>query len=173
MNRVLIIGSNGAGKTTFSYALAQKTGLPLIHIDQIYWQTGWQVTPSEEIDLAVLEYAQGPRWIIEGNNIRSLHLRLPFADTLFWFEFSPLVCLWNILLRHFQWLGKTRPDLPDGCESHLTLAFLRSAWGFNRKNRQTLQTLLQQHPHLRAVRFTRRAQVKAYLTRLSEHSGRD
>lgn len=48
MERVVIIGSNGAGKSTFSYALADKTGLPLIHLDQIYWHDDWQVTPREE-----------------------------------------------------------------------------------------------------------------------------
>lgn len=48
MKRVLIIGGNGAGKTTFSYKLCTQTGFPLIHIDKVYWRDHWEVTPREE-----------------------------------------------------------------------------------------------------------------------------
>jgi len=42
MNRILIPGSGGSGKTTFTRKLAAKTGLPLHHLDTLYWQPGWQ-----------------------------------------------------------------------------------------------------------------------------------
>ena len=45
MRRVLVVGISGAGKSTFSRALAQKTGLPLIHLDKEFWQPGWKETP--------------------------------------------------------------------------------------------------------------------------------
>ena len=69
MERILIIGGNGAGKSTFSYALAKKLGLPLIHLDQIYWHGCWEVTPREEFLEKVMEEAQKDRWIIDGNNL--------------------------------------------------------------------------------------------------------
>ena len=87
MERILIIGSNGAGKSTFSYKLAEKTGLPLIHLDQIYWYGDWQVTPREQFEQIVLEEAKKSKWIIEGNNMKSLEQRLKYADAVFWFEF--------------------------------------------------------------------------------------
>jgi adenylate kinase family enzyme len=34
VRRVLVIGSGGSGKRTFARALATRTGLPLVHLDQ-------------------------------------------------------------------------------------------------------------------------------------------
>jgi adenylate kinase family enzyme len=39
--RVIVTGLAGSGKSTFSLALAVKTGLPVIHLDLHFWQPGW------------------------------------------------------------------------------------------------------------------------------------
>ena len=38
--KILIIGCAGAGKSSLSRQLHQHTALPLIHLDQLYWQPG-------------------------------------------------------------------------------------------------------------------------------------
>lgn len=163
MQKILIIGSNGAGKSTFSYALAEKLDLPLVHIDQIYWRGCWDVTPREEFEHMVALEAQKEKWIIEGNNIKSLEGRLQYADTVFWFEFPPLICIFNIFKREWHYRGKVRPDLPDACVSKLRLSFLRYAWLFNKRNRARIIELLKRYPHIEVIRFTGRRQVKSYL----------
>jgi len=55
MQRVLVIGISGAGKSTFSRALARKTGLPLVHLDKEYWQPGWTGTPKAQWRARVAE----------------------------------------------------------------------------------------------------------------------
>ena len=52
MKKIIIIGSPGAGKSTFSFALAEKTGLPLYHIDKLFWKAGWVSVEKEELDMA-------------------------------------------------------------------------------------------------------------------------
>lgn len=131
MERVMIIGSNGAGKSTFSYELSSKMQLPLIHIDKIYWHNRWEVTPREEFEKIVFSEAQKARWLIEGNNLRSLNQRLQYADTVIWFEFPPVVCAVNILKRELKYRNKVRPDMPDECISALNFNFLKCAWRFN------------------------------------------
>ena len=37
MNRILVIGSSGAGKSTFAKELAKRTGIPLYHLDLIWF----------------------------------------------------------------------------------------------------------------------------------------
>ena len=162
MRRILIIGSNGAGKSTFSFQLAEKLNLPLVHIDQIYWRGSWDVTPEDEFDRVVRAEAEKPAWIIEGNNIRSLPRRLERADTVFWFEFPPPLCVLNILRRERKYRGKVRPDMPDQCVSRWDLDFLKMVWAFNRKNHDRIQTLLGQYGHLNVIRFTSYRQIRRY-----------
>lgn len=166
MQRILMIGSNGAGKSTFSFRLSETLELPLVHIDQIYWRGCWDVTPEVEFDRIVRGEAAKDRWIIEGNNIRSLPDRLIRADTVFWFEFPPLLCVWNILRRELKYRGQVRPDMPDQCVSRCDLAFLKMVWAFNRKNRNRIQALLSQYDHLSVIRFTNYCQVRRYWKQL-------
>jgi adenylate kinase family enzyme len=84
--RVVVTGMAGSGKSTFSRALAVKTGLPVIHLDLHFWKPGW-VAPSEDewrenqrIMLA------GEAWIADGNNQDTLGLRLERADTVVFLE---------------------------------------------------------------------------------------
>lgn len=166
MKRVMIIGSNGAGKSTFSYELAEKTGLPLVHLDQLYWRNHWEVTPREEFEGAVLTEAQKPCWIIEGNNLRTLEQRLRHADTVFWFEFSPLRCVWNVIKRELKYHGRVRPDMPDECVSKLDFKFLKTVWKFNRKNRERIRAALALAEQVQVRRFTKYRQVRKYLREL-------
>ena len=163
MKRILIIGGNGAGKSTFSRALADKTGLPLYHLDKLYWYGDWQVTPREEFLEQVEAITQSSQWIIEGNNLRSLSCRLARADTVFWLTFSPARCVWNVICRELRYHGKARPDMPASCLSRLDPEFLKTVWHFNRKNNETIRKLLQAHPHLQVIRFTGYRQMKTFL----------
>lgn len=166
MERVLIIGSNGAGKSTFSFRLAEKTGLPLIHIDQIYWRDTWDVTPEAEFDRRVQAETQNPRWIIEGNNLRSLPRRLVRADTVFWFEFPPPLCVLNIFRREWAYRGRVRPDMPDQCVSRCDMKFLQMVWDFNRRNHRKIAAMLPNAENIRVIRFTNYRQVEGYLRTL-------
>ena len=86
MKKVLIIGNTGAGKTTFAKALSEKTGLPLIHLDKIFWYGNWEHISPEEFDEKLSEILSRDEWIIDGNYNRTLERRLEFADTVFFFE---------------------------------------------------------------------------------------
>ena len=163
MTRILVIGSNGAGKSTFARCLAEKTGLPLIHLDQIHWRGHWERRSAEEFEAIVFSEARKSGWIIDGNNISSLYQRLPLADTVFWFEFSPIICFFNILKRGCRYYGKVRPDMPDQCAENLSFKFFRYAWNFNHANRQRITSLLSENPHLVVIRFTNRRQANKYL----------
>ena len=48
MKRILIIGSCGAGKSTFAKRLHKETGLRLIHLDRFYHKPNWGKPTDEE-----------------------------------------------------------------------------------------------------------------------------
>src|SRR5262249_3438078 len=95
MQRVLVIGISGAGKSTFARQLAVSTRLPLIHLDTEFWQPGWKVTERAEWRAKVAKLAERDAWIMDGNYGASLDLRLPRADTVMWFDYPRLVCVWR------------------------------------------------------------------------------
>jgi len=46
--KIMIIGSGGAGKSTFARQLGSLSGLPVYHLDRYFWKPGWVATPREE-----------------------------------------------------------------------------------------------------------------------------
>ena len=97
--RILVVGSGGAGKSTFARELARRTGLPLVHLDLHYWKPGWTPTPPDEWLGRVRDLVRGDRWIIDGNYVGSLALRLERCDGVVFFDLPRLICLGGIARR--------------------------------------------------------------------------
>ena len=134
MQRVLVIGSPGAGKSTLSRSLTARTGLPLYHLDKLFWLPGWVERDRDEGRAELAEVLAGDRWIIDGNYGSTLPLRIARADTVVWLDYPTWLCLGRVLKRWWQYRGTARPDMTEDCPEHLNLEFLlyvlnfRSAW---------------------------------------------
>mgnify|MGYP000084129500 CR=1 FL=1 len=134
MQRVLVIGSPGAGKSTLAHALARRTGLPLHHLDRMHWLPGWVERDRAEGLEAVRQVLAQDRWIIDGNYGSSLPLRLTRADTVVWLDYPTHLCLGRALKRWWAYRGRSRPDMTEGCDERLDPEFLlyiarfRSEW---------------------------------------------
>lgn len=146
MKRIMIIGSPGSGKSTFSRELAELTGLPLIHLDKLFWRPGWVHCSREEFDRLLLTELEKESWIIDGNYSRTVELRLKYADTVIFFDYPRTVCLWRVIKRVFGSRGKVRPDMGEGCPERLDFEFLKYVWNFNKTELpETLKKLESDH----------------------------
>lgn len=125
--RILVVGGNGSGKTTFAAALAEKTGLPLTHVAALCWHEGWTGASPAEFDALMQPVLDAP-WIIDGNNLRSLPKRLRRAELVILFGLPRRTCVWGCTRRQLRNLGRTRPDLRPDCPEHIDLKFLRHVW---------------------------------------------
>lgn len=125
MERVLIIGSPGAGKSTLSRELARRTGLPLHHLDRLYWNPGWVETDKPAWRDAVARLASAPRWIIDGNYGGTLKLRLARADTVIDLDLPAWLCVAGILRRLIGPQARERPDMAAGCRERPNREFLK------------------------------------------------
>ena len=171
MQRVLIIGISGAGKSTFARALALRTGLPLIHLDREFWQPGWVVTQRAIWRPKVAALAAGDRWIMDGNYGSSLDLRLPRADKVFWFDYPKLKCVRRALWRSTVNYGRVRNDLAPGCLEKFDAEFIRYIWNFNSLERHTISRAMKAYgAHLQPVIFRRDGDVRAFLASLPQTS---
>ena len=164
--RILVIGGNGSGKTTFSIELAKKLNLPLLHLDKIGWRNTWEMTPREEFDRILLEELQKPEWIIDGNYARTLSKRLQYCDTVFYFDFPRLSCLLGVTSRIIKNYGKSRVDMGGYCPDRFDLSFYRNILNFNKRNRRVIYSLLENTLNIEVVVFKNRRQVKEYLDKI-------
>jgi adenylate kinase family enzyme len=139
MRRVLVIGCPGAGKTTLARQLAERSRLPLVHLDFHYWRPGWQLPDSKEWRAQVLALADAPAWIMDGNYSSTYDIRMPRADTLVWLDYPRSICMRRVLLRTLTGYGRTRPDLPESCPERLDIPFFRYVWNFPEKHRPRIE----------------------------------
>ena len=130
--KILILGCSGAGKSTLARVLADRLGLPLIHLDRLWWRPGWVERDPAEFDAELAEVLAGDRWIIDGNFSRTLHTRLQAADCAILLDYPRRKCLAGIFRRFLQYRGRTRPDLTEGCPERIDWEFFCFVWNFRK-----------------------------------------
>lgn len=125
MQRVLVVGPCGAGKSTLSHELARRLDLPLFHMDRLAWKPGWIDSTHDELRTALAPILAGERWLIDGNYGGTLPERLARADTVIVLDYPIPLCLARIVRRYRQYRGRSRPDMTEGCPEKIDLEFVR------------------------------------------------
>lgn len=145
MRKVLVIGSGGAGKSTFARRLGRVLDIEVIHLDSLYWKPGWVETPKAEWAETVAELARRDAWIMDGNYSGTFDIRLKACDTLIFLDTPRLVCLWRVLKRLIVYHRRTRPDMAAGCDEKLSLEFLLWVWNYPRTRRPKILNWMREH----------------------------
>jgi adenylate kinase family enzyme len=158
MQRILVIGPGGSGKSTLSKRLGEVLGLPVIHLDSLYWKPGWVEPDKTEWAETVRKVIAHEAWIVDGNYSGTLAERLEACDSVVFLDLPRHVCLWRVLKRVMTGYGRTRADMPDGCPEKLDLKFLSWIWSYPVRSRRKVLALLEAHRgakrvvHLRTCR---------------------
>ena len=138
MVKILVIGCGGSGKTTFARRLAARTGLPLIHLDALFWRPGWDPTPPAQWHAQVEELVRREAWIMDGNYGGTLDIRLAACDAVVFLDIPRVVCLWRVLRRQLQHGGQNRAELPAGCPERLSWEFVKWIWTYPARRRGSI-----------------------------------
>lgn len=145
MKKILVIGSGGAGKSTFAKRLGEMLKINVIHLDRLYWQPGWVEPPKAEWAANVEQLISRDEWIMDGNYSGTLEQRLAACDTAVFLDLPSRICVWRVLKRLVQYHNATRPDMAEGCHEHFNLQFLLWVWSYRRRTRPKIIRLLKQH----------------------------
>ncbi len=99
MQRIVILGCTGAGKTTFGRKLAAKLGYPATDLDDLNWLPGWTMRPTEEFFSRAKDAASHPQWVIIGNYSKVREAIWPKADAFIWLDYPFPRIFWQLLRR--------------------------------------------------------------------------
>ncbi len=167
MQRIAIIGCCGAGKSTLSNQLGLKLDLPIIHLDAYYWQPGWLETSTTEWITKQQSLIKKERWIIDGNYLQTMDIRLQAADTIILLDFPRILCLWRVVRRYLRYRGTVRSDMADGCVERLNWDFLLYVWNFAHSQRRSILSKIRPYQSYKQVMiFYHPQQVNSFLSQL-------
>ncbi|MGB4594849.1 MAG: hypothetical protein WBI14_02975 [Anaerolineaceae bacterium] len=133
--KISIIGCGGTGKSTLARQLGQITGLPVVHLDRIFWKPNWQSISREEMNHRIQEQIANPAWIIDGNYSITMPGRLEASDVVIFLDFPRGIALYNVLKRRLVYHNRSRLDMADGCKEKIDGEFLKWIWNFNKTHR--------------------------------------
>ena len=161
MKKVLVIGSGGAGKSTFAKRLGDALKIEVIHLDQIYWKPNWVKTEKDEWEEIVKKLTARESWIMDGNFGGTREMRIRACDTIIFLDIPRRVCLYRILKRVAIYHGKTRPDMAVGCVEKFDPEFILWVWNYPNRSRRVVLDQLERFAEKNSIvlRSTREADV--------------
>ena len=162
MDRIIIIGSPGAGKSCFARKLRDMTGLPLYYLDQVCHKRDRTRVTREEFDRKLLEIMQTDNWIIDGNYQRTLPIRFEACTDVFFLDYPLEQCLEGAALR----IGIKREDLP-WIEEEFDPEFRQYILDFHRDQLPRIYELVEQYQDIKRITiFHSREEADEWITRL-------
>ncbi len=163
MKRIVVIGSGGSGKSTFSRRLGEKLDIPVVHLDRLYWMAGWQRRPTGEWLGALSRELEREAWVMDGNFGATRRLRLERADTVIFLDLPRYLCMYRILKRTLLYRSGNRPDMADGCRERFDPEFIAWVWNFPARSRARLLDELRSFPEKDVIILKSRRAVTRFL----------
>ena len=161
MKKVIIIGCPGSGKSTFARKLRDKTGLPLYHLDMLYWNSDG-TTVEKDIFLKRLQSVLSePEWIIDGNYMSTMEERIKECDTIFFLDYPTEVCIQGIESRK----GKPRSDMPCVLPEDEDGEFVSFVKNFNQQTKPQITEFVSKYKSKKIISFTSRDEEKEFLAK--------
>ena len=161
MEKVIVIGCPGAGKSVFSRKLRDRTGLPLYYLDVLWHKPDKTNVSSEQFDAGLKEIMEKDRWIIDGNYLRTMERRIQMCDTVFLLDYPLEICLEGAKSR----IGKEREDLPWK-ETVFDEEFRQWILDFSRDQLPVIYELLKKYKEKKIIVFRAREEAGKYLKNL-------
>lgn len=164
--RIMVIGSGGSGKSTLAVKISKIVGIPVIHLDKLYWHN-WVAAEKDEWISLQNELIKAKSWIIDGNYGGTMDIRLENADTIIFLDINRWVCIYSAIKRWITHIGKVRPDMGDGCNEAIDMEFLRWIYEFPQKGRVNIIEKLERYKAKNIIVIKSRKEIKKWLKELA------
>jgi adenylate kinase family enzyme len=153
MQRVVVLGPGGSGKSALAAQIGEIAALPVIELDKIFWQEGLSPTPRDQWIATQQQLVQADRWIMDGDlgPYDIVETRLRASDTVAFLDFSIIRCAWRAFRR-----SRERPD------------FWLWLFGYRRQSRPFLMKEIARHaPNTTLYVLPNPAAVRQFIAKLT------
>ncbi|MBR5754677.1 MAG: AAA family ATPase [Erysipelotrichaceae bacterium] len=157
--RIIILGCPGSGKSTLARQIHEKTGLPLFHLDNVWWKQDRSHISRDEFDIKLDEIIKKDGWIIDGDYSRTYEPRFASCDTVIFLDYSEEECMKGIIER----LGTERKDIP-WTENELDHDLARQVRDYRRENRPVIYGLIGKHHDRQILIFRSREETDNWIS---------
>ena len=156
--KIIVLGCPGSGKSCFAGKLHELTGLPLIHLDNVWWRHDRTHLSRDEFDLKLAEIIQGDRWILDGDYSRTYEVRFQSCDTVIFLDYSLDECMKGITER----VGKKRADIP-WIEKNLDPELVKQVQDYAGNNRPRIYSLIEKYSEKNKLIFKTRSEADDWI----------
>ena len=159
--KIIVLGCAGSGKSTISEKLRDVTGLPLFHLDNLWWKADKSHISRKEFDQKLEEILLSDKWIIDGDYSRTYETRFKACDTVIFLDYSMDECMSGIKER----VGKVRTDIP-WVEQELDPELVKLVENYGKDNRPAVLSLLEKYSAVHRFIFKSRLEASKWIERL-------
>jgi adenylate kinase family enzyme len=142
VQKILIIGSGAAGKSSFARELGERLDVKVIHLDKLFWRPGWIETPRDEWKIIISQLVKGDSWIMDGNHGGTIEMLVNAADTVVLLDLPRTLCVYRVVKRWLTYSSGSRPDIAEGCDERFDLEFLKWIWNYPRRSLPKIESVL-------------------------------
>lgn len=168
--RIVILGSGGSGKTTLANYITKKTNLPIVYLDKEYWLPNWERPDNDVWNQKLTTLVQNDQWVMDGNYIDSLDIRLNKADLVIMLDIKPSICVSSVFFRTLLGHFIRRNDLSEGCKDKFDDKYVDLIkWVKEFKNIYFTQLidLCLKYPNIDLKLFTKRKNARKFVKRMA------
>lgn len=135
--RILILGNGGSGKTTAANNISASLGIPLLHLDSIYWENGWKHVNKKKFTMQSKTFMKQDAWVIEGTPMFDIESRVSRANIIIFLDVNRFICIYRVFKR---WVSSftLRKNDPSGCPT-VKFKINTYVWIFKFHNKQRVQ----------------------------------
>lgn len=146
--KIIIIGCPGAGKSVLTKRINEVLCYPVMHLDKVYHTGGKSHITREELIRKVNDFANTyDEWIIDGNYISTLEVRVQLADTIILLNIPSEICLINAYNREEEYVkqGKNKEDMAEGFDGTITEEFVNFIKNFPKDTMPKIKDILKHY----------------------------
>jgi adenylate kinase family enzyme len=128
--RIVVIGNAAGGKSTLARHLARRRELPLLEVDRLLWQQGWQQAPADDYARGHAEIVAQDRWVIDGLGRQdSIAERLARSTEIILIDMPLWMHFWLAAERQIAWAAGSIDNPPAGAaKMPPTKALFQTIW---------------------------------------------